>query len=36
VKGYQKVPISKLFNVYFFEVQGIPSVLFDKFFSRHY
>jgi hypothetical protein len=36
VKEYQNVPISKLFNIYFFEIQGVPSVLFDKFFSRHY
>jgi hypothetical protein len=36
VKEYQKVPVSKLFNIYFFEIQGVPSVLFDKFFSRHY
>jgi hypothetical protein len=36
VKEYQKVKVSKLFNIYFFEIQGVPSVLFDKFFSRHY
>ena len=36
VKEYQRIPVSKLFNIYFFEIQGVPSVLFDKFFSRHY
>jgi len=36
VKEYQKVPVSKSFNMYFFEIQGIASILFDKFFSRHF
>jgi hypothetical protein len=36
VKAYQKIPISKSFNTYFLELQGVSSVLFDKFFSRHY
>jgi hypothetical protein len=27
VKEYQKVPISRLFNIYFFEIQGVPSIL---------
>jgi len=36
VEKYHKVQVSKLFNIYFFEVKGIPSVLFDKFFQRHF
>ena len=28
--------VSKLFNIYFFEGEGISSVLFDKFFQRHF
>jgi hypothetical protein len=30
------VQVSKLFNLYFFELEGVPSVLFDKFFQRHF
>jgi uncharacterized pyridoxamine 5'-phosphate oxidase family protein len=33
IREYHKVQISKLFNIYFFEAEGIPSVLFDKFFN---
>jgi hypothetical protein len=36
VRKYDKVQVSKHFNIYFFEVEGIPSVLFDKFFQRHF
>jgi hypothetical protein len=28
--------VLKLFNIYFFEGEGIPSVLFDKFFQQHF
>jgi len=30
-----KAQVSKLFNLYFFELEGVPSVLFDKFL-RHF
>jgi hypothetical protein len=30
------VQVTKLFNLYFFELEGVPSVLFDKFFQRHF
>jgi|SRR5215211_511862 len=36
VNKYDKVQVSKLFNLYFFELEGIPSVLFGKFFQRHF
>jgi hypothetical protein len=36
VTNYDKVQVSKLFNLYFFELGGVPSVLFDKFFQRHF
>jgi len=36
VRKYHKVQVSKLFNLYFFEIESIPSVLFDKFFQRHF
>jgi hypothetical protein len=36
VRKYHKVEVSKLFNLYFFEAEGIPSVLFDKFFQQHF
>jgi hypothetical protein len=36
VREYLKVQISKLLSLYFFEAEGIPSVLFDKFFQRHF
>jgi hypothetical protein len=36
VSEYDKVQVSKLFNLYFFELEGVPSVLFDKFFQRHF
>jgi hypothetical protein len=35
IKEY-KVQILKGFNLYFFEIRGIPSVLFDKFITLHY
>ena len=31
-----KVPITNKFNLYFFKIKDIPSVLFDKFFQRHF
>jgi hypothetical protein len=36
VNKYHKVQVSKLFNLYFFELESIPSVLFDKFFLKHF
>lgn len=41
VREYHKAQVSKLLNIYFlniyfFEAEGIPSVLFDKFFQRHF
>jgi hypothetical protein len=36
VNKYDKVQVSKHFNLYFFESEGVPSVLFDKFFQRHF
>jgi hypothetical protein len=36
VNAYKKVQVSKLFNLYFFELSGIPSVLFDKFFLKSF
>ncbi len=36
VKNYKKVKINKNFSIYLFELQGIPSILFEKFFSRHF
>jgi hypothetical protein len=36
VEKYQKASLSDKFNLYFFEIEGIPCVLFDKFFQRHF
>jgi hypothetical protein len=36
VREYHKVQVSRLLNLYFFEAEGIPSVLFDKFFQQHF
>jgi hypothetical protein len=36
VERFRKVQVSKHFDIYFFEVKGVPSVLFDKFFQRHF
>ena len=36
VATYEKVCISEKFSIYFFEIQTIPCVLFDKFFQRHF
>jgi hypothetical protein len=36
IKEYDRVPISKGFSLYFFEISGVSSVLFDKFFQLHY
>jgi hypothetical protein len=32
--NYEKVKVTEKLNVYFLEIEGIPSVLFDKFFSK--
>ncbi len=31
-----EAPITEQFRMYFFELDGIPSVLFDRFFQRHF
>jgi hypothetical protein len=36
IKVDKKVQISKDFNLYFFKIAGVSSVLFDKFFQVHY
>ena len=36
IKGYEKVQITDRFNLYFFDLEEIPCVLFDKFFQRHF
>jgi hypothetical protein len=36
IKEYEKVMITDRFNLYFFRLQDIPCVLFDKFFQRHF
>ena len=36
IREYNKIQISNKFNLYFFEIEGITSVLFDKFFQAHY
>ena len=36
VEKYHKVSISEKFNLYFFEIQNIHCVLFDKFFQSHF
>jgi hypothetical protein len=33
---YVKSPTMSQFVMYFFELDGIPSVLFDRFFQRHF
>jgi hypothetical protein len=36
IPHYEKIKITGKFNVYLFEIEGISSVLFDKFFQRHF
>jgi hypothetical protein len=38
IKKYDKVQISTKYNsnLFFFKIEGVPSVLFDKFFQLHY
>jgi len=36
IEDYVKVPVTKQFSTYSFEIDGIPSVLFDRFFQRHF
>jgi hypothetical protein len=36
IQNYEKVKVTEKFNIYFFEIEDIPSVLFDKFFQRHF
>lgn len=33
---FERVPVTNKFNIYFFKVKGISSILFDKFFQRHF
>jgi hypothetical protein len=36
IKTFDKVLLTKKFNLYFFIIKDIPCVLFDKFFQRHF
>ena len=36
IREYNKIQVSNKFNLYFFEIEGITSVIFDKFFQVHY
>ena len=36
IKTFDKVSLTKKFSLYFFVIQGIPCILFDKFFQRHF
>ena len=36
VKNYDRVPVTKDFILYFFKVGKTPSILFEKFFPRHF
>lgn len=36
IEQNEKSPITAQFTMYFFELDGIPSVLFDRFFQRHF
>lgn len=36
IEQHIEAPIKKQFRMYFFEIDGIPSVLFDRFFQRHF
>jgi hypothetical protein len=36
ISDFEKISITDKFNLYFFKIKDIPSVLFDKFFQRHF
>jgi hypothetical protein len=36
IEQHIEAPNAKQFRMYFFELDGIPSVLFDRFFQRHF
>jgi hypothetical protein len=36
ISEFEKIPITNKFNVYLFKIKNIPSVLFDKFFQKHF
>ncbi|MGA9843220.1 MAG: hypothetical protein WBQ25_12980 [Nitrososphaeraceae archaeon] len=36
IDDHEKVPVTSKFNLYFFKLQDIPCVIFDKFFQRHF
>jgi hypothetical protein len=36
INKYEKVQLSRKFSIYFFTINDIPCVLFDKFFQRHF
>jgi hypothetical protein len=36
IEQHIEAPSKKQFRMYFFEIDGIPSVLFDRFFQRHF
>ena len=36
IEQHIEAPITEKFRMYFFELNGIPSVLFDRFFQRHF
>jgi hypothetical protein len=36
IEQHIEAPIMKRFRMYFFELDGIPSILFDRFFQRHF
>ncbi len=36
INKFDKISLTKKFNFYFFIIQDIPCILFDKFFQRHF
>jgi hypothetical protein len=36
VSDFEKIPITNKFHLYFFKIKNIPSVLFNKFFQKHF
>jgi hypothetical protein len=36
ISEFEKIPITDKFNIYFFKIMNIPSVLFNKFFQSHF
>jgi hypothetical protein len=36
IQNNEKIKVTEKFNVYFFELEDISSVLFDEFFQRHF